>query len=158
MTHIPTLPAALQSIQCGQLFVLELDVTAVQRIGTDTIVGVVGGGRFEGTRLHGRVLPGGSDWQRVMPDGTVLLDCRIVLETADGELIAMTYQGVRAGPAEVLARLAQGANVGADEYYLRIAPLFRTQAPKYAWLNKIVAVGAGQRLPTGPTYNVFEVL
>ena len=152
------LPAALQSIQSSQLFVLQLDVPAIQRIGTDTVIGVIGGGQFEGARLQGRVLPGGSDWQRVMPDGTVLLDCRIVLETMDGELIAMTYQGVRSGPAEVLARLAQGANVGADEYYFRIAPLFKTQAPKYAWLNKIVAVGAGQRFPTGPTYNVFEVL
>jgi hypothetical protein len=93
-----------------------------------------------------------------MPDGTMLLDCRIVLETSEGELIAMTYQGVRSGPAEVLARLAQGADVRADEYYLRIAPLFRTQSPSHAWLNKIIAVGAGQRLPSGPIYNVFEVL
>lgn len=158
MTHIATLPEPLQAIQCTALFTLELDITAVQRIGSDTIVGVVGGGRFEGTRLRGRVLQGGSDWQRVMPDGTVLLDCRIVLETAEGELIAMTYQGVRSGPAEVLARLAQGADVRADEYYLRIAPLFRTQSPNDAWLNRIIAVGAGLRLPKGPIYNVFEVL
>jgi len=158
MTDIAVLPAALQSIRCNHLLVLELDIKAVQRIGTDIVVGVVGGGRFEGTRLRGRVLDGGSDWQRVMPDGTVLLECRIVLETAEGELIAMTYQGVRSGPAEVLARLARGAEVRADEYYLRIAPLFRTQSPNHAWLNKVVAIGAGQRLSTGPIYNVFEVL
>lgn len=158
MTLIPALPEPLQALQCRPLFALELDVTAVQRIGTESVIGVVGGGRFEGPRLRGRVLQGGSDWQRVMPDGTMLLDCRIVLETAEGELIAMTYQGVRSGPAEVLARLAQGADVRADEYYLRIAPLFRTQSPNHAWLNKIIAVGAGQRLPSGPIYNVFEVL
>jgi hypothetical protein len=150
--------APLQAIQTNPLFLLELDVTAVQRIAGDIIVGVIGGGRFEGTRLRGRVLEGGSDWQRVMPDGTVVLDCRIVLETDAGELIAMTYQGVRSGSAEVLARLAKGEKVGADEYYLRIAPLFRTQSPKLDWLNKLQAVGAGQRLPKGPIYNVFEVL
>ena len=155
---MPNLPASLQAIQPNQLFVLELDVTAVQRIANDTIIGVVSGGRFEGTRLRGRVLDGGSDWQRVMPDGTVLLDCRIVLETEEGELIAMTYQGVRSGPAEVLARLGRGEEVRADEYYLRIAPLFRTQSSNLAWLNKVLAVGAGQRLPKGPIYNVFEVL
>lgn len=158
MTQISALPEPLQALRSNPLFVLELDVTAVQRIGTEGVIGVVGGGHFEGPRLRGRVLQGGSDWQRVMPDGTMLLDCRIVLETSEGELIAMTYQGVRSGPPEVLARLAQGADVRADEYYLRIAPLFRTQSPNHAWLNKIVAVGAGQRLPKGPIYNVFEVL
>ncbi|HEY5755208.1 MAG TPA: DUF3237 domain-containing protein [Steroidobacter sp.] len=158
MTPTATLPAPLQSISSTHLFALELNITAVQRIGTDTIVGVVGGGSFEGSRLRGRVLEGGSDWQRVMPDGTVLLDCRIVLETAPGELIAMTYQGVRSGPPDVLARLAQGADVRADDYYLRIAPLFRAQSSAHAWLNKLVAVGTGMRLPKGPIYNVFEVL
>lgn len=158
MTHIPVVPETLQSIRYRQLFVLELDITAVQRVGNETIVGVVGGGRFEGTRTHGRVLPGGSDWQRAMPNGTVLLDCRIVLETTDNDLIAMTYQGVRSGPADVLARLAQNAEVRADEYYLRIAPFFRTQSSNLAWLNALVSVGAGMRLPNGPVYNVFEVL
>lgn len=158
MSSIPTLPESLRSIQSRHLFVIELDITAVQRIGGDSVVGVVGGGRFEGTRLRGRVLQGGSDWQRVMPDGTVLLDCRIVLEAENGELIAMTYQGVRSGSAEALARLAQGADVGADEYYLRIAPFFQTHSADHAWLNKVIAIGAGQRLPKGPIYNVFEIL
>lgn len=149
---------SLPAIQCSHLLVLELNITAVQHLGPDAVVGVVGGGRFEGERLRGRVLDGGSDWQRVRADGTVLLDCRIVLETTEGELIAMTYQGVRSGPPEVLARLAQGADVRADEYYLRIAPLFHTHSANHAWLNKVIGVGTGQRLPNGPIYNVFEVL
>jgi hypothetical protein len=156
--RVADLPESLQSIRFRPLFVLELDITAVQRIGQDRIVGVVGGGRFEGTRLNGRVLPGGSDWQRVMPDGTVSLDCRLVLETTDGEQIAMTYQGVRAGTPEVLARLSQGAEVRADEYYLRIAPFFATHSAHHTWLNAILSVGTGQRLANGPIYNIFEVL
>jgi hypothetical protein len=157
MTRITTLPETLQSIRHKPLFVLDLDITAVQRIG-DSIVGVVGGGKFEGARINGRVLPGGADWQRVLPDGTVRLDCRIVLEADDGELIGMTYQGVRSGSKEVLARLSQGAEVQPDEYYLRMAPSFTTGSTRHAWLNAILAVGAGQRLPNGPVYNVFEVL
>lgn len=158
MTHPQTLPPGLQSIRHRALFVLDLDISAVQKIGTDSIIGVVGGGRFEGERLGGRVLPGGSDWQRVMPDGTVRLDCRLVLQTTDNQLIAMTYQGVRSGTADVLARLSRGADVRADEYYLRITPLFATHEPTLAWLNAIVSVGTGQRLAKGPVYNVFEVL
>lgn len=116
------------------------------------------GGRFDAERLSGRVLPGGSDWQRVMPDGSVRLDCRLILETTENELIAMTYQGVRSGTADVLARLSRGADVRADEYYLRIAPFFSTHSVSHARLNTIVSVGTGQRLAKGPIYNVFEVL
>jgi len=70
----------------------------------------------------------------------------------------MTYAGVRAGSPEVLARLAKGAPVDPTEYYFRINPLFDTGDAKYAWLNRVVALGAGHRLPDGPVYSVFEVL
>ena len=158
MTSIAALPDSLQSLRWKHLFTLKLEVTAVQKIGSDPVIGVVSGGEFSGARLSGRVLEGGSDWQRITSDGAAHLDCRIVLETTQGALIAMTYQGVRSGPAEVLARLAKGEAVRAEEYYLRINPLFKTQSPEDEWLNRIVAVGTGQRLPTGPVYNVFEIL
>jgi len=29
---------------------------------------------------------------------------------------------------------------------------------KYAWLNTIVSIGVGERLPNGASYDVFEVL
>ena len=161
MTSTLAVPESLQAIRSKHLLSLKLDIAAVQKISAPDagiIVGVVSGGRFEGPQLQGRVLPGGSDWQRVLPDGSLRLDCRIVLETNRGDLIAMTYQGIRSGAPEVLKRLAAGETVGADEYYLRINPLFETRSPEHQWLNRVVAVGAGQRLPDGPVYNVFEVL
>ena len=139
------------------LFTLQLEVGPIQKP-AGLVIGVVSGGSFEGPRLKGRVLAGGSDWQRVQPDGSLRLDCRLVLETTQGELIAMTYSGVRAGPAEVLAKLASGAPVPADEYYLRVQPAFATSSSRHAWLNTIVAVGEGARLPHGPVYSLFEVL
>ena len=154
-----TLPDEMLAIRLAPLFALDID--AVQKVGGEAgagTVGVVGGGRFEGMRLKGRVLAGGSDWQGVLSDGTVLLNCRIVLETDDGAMIAMTYRGVRAGRPEVFARLAAGEAVAPTEYYLRTIPLFQTRSPDYLWLNSIVAVGTGHRLPAGPAYNVFEVL
>jgi Protein of unknown function (DUF3237) len=122
------------------------------------VIGVAGGGTFEGSRLKGRVLEGGSDWQRVMPDGSLRLDCRVVLKTTDDELIAMTYRGFRAGSADVLARLSTGAAVAPDEYYLRVDPTFETGSSKLDWLNRIVSVGRGRRLPSGPTYEIFEIM
>jgi hypothetical protein len=154
-------PESLRSLRLRPLFSLQLEIGAIQKVGTPgagLVIGVVTGGLFGGPRLRGRVLPGGSDWQRVLPDGSLRLDCRIVLETAEGALIAMTYRGIRAGPADVLARLAAGETVRADEYYLRVNPLFETGSSEHAWLNRVVAVGSGARLPTGPLYNLFEVL
>jgi hypothetical protein len=94
----------------------------------------------------------------VRPDGSVLLDCRLVLETDDSTLIEMTYAGIRAGAPDVLARLARGEVVDPAEYYFRINPLFYTADQKYAWLNNVIAIGIGHRLPEGPVYSVFEVI
>ena len=156
-----SVPEPLQSLRFEHLFSVKLEIAAIQRVSASSagiVIGVVSGGQFEGPQLRGRVLPGGSDWQRVLPDGSLRLNCRIVLETAEGALIAMTYQGIRSGSAEVLARLTAGEAVRADEYYLRINPLFETRSSEYAWLNTVVAIGAGHRLPDGPVYNVFQVL
>ena len=157
----PTLPQALASVKTRPLFTMRLAVSEVQKIGGDPIarqVGVIPGGTFTGERLSGRVRDGGSDWQTVRPGGSVLLDCRLVLETADGALIEMTYAGIRAGTTEVLARLAKGEPVDPGDYYFRINPLFQTADPNYAWLNEVLAVGIGHRLPEGPLYSVFEIL
>jgi hypothetical protein len=66
---------------------------------------VVPGGTFTGDRLSGIVLDGGSDWQTVRGDGATTLDVRVVHKTDDDALIAMTYQGLRHGPADVNARV-----------------------------------------------------
>jgi len=156
------LPGHLQTIHTKPLFVMHLNVRPLQMIGETPggfrRVGVVPGGRFSGARLAGEVLEGGSDWQSVRHDGSTALDVRLVLKTDDGALIGMNYRGVRQGPAEVIARLEKGEPVDPAAYYFRIAPLFETAAPHYAWLNKIVAVGTGHRLPEGPVYSVFELL
>lgn len=161
MTSTLAMPESLHAIRSKHLFSLKLEIAAVQKVSVPDagiVVGVVSAGHFEGPQLQGRVLPGGSDWQRVLPDGSLRLDCRIVLKTNRGALIAMTYQGIRAGSPEVFERLAAGGAVDADEYYLRINPLFETRSPEHQWLNRVVAVGAGHRLPDGPIYEVFEVL
>lgn len=70
----------------------------------------------------------------------------------------MNYTGIRHGPDDVMARLGQGEVVDPSAYYFRIAPVFWTSAPGYEWLNRILAIGIGHRLPGGPVYNIFEIL
>lgn len=157
-----TLPDVLKQVRTQPLFVMRLNVRPLQIVGGTPgayrRIGVVPSGTFAGDRLHGEVLEGGSDWQNVRSDGSTTLDVRLVLKTTDDALIAMTYRGVRQGPADVIARLEKGEAVDPASYYFRIAPLFETQAPQYAWLNNVVAVGTGHRFADGPIYSIFEVL
>ena len=103
-------------IQTRPLFELRLQVPQIVDLG-DTPLGrrriaTVTGGEFQGERLRGSVAgtPGG-DWLLLRPDGVLGLDVRLTLETDDGQLVYMTYRGVRHGPAEVMARLNRGEAV-----------------------------------------------
>ena len=135
-------PAALRSGQTPHVF---------RRIG------MVTGGSFEGERRSGEVVSG-NDWQGVRKDDCTRLDVRLLLKTMDDALIVMTCQCLRSGSVEALAKLDRGEAVDPAGYYFRFIALFETSAPKYDWINRIVAVGIGERLADGPLYDVFEVL
>lgn len=115
-------------------------------------------GRFEGPKLKGTVLPGGSDLLMARPDSATQPDVRVFLKTDDDALILMTYRGVRHAPPEVMTRIANEEMVDFSEYYLRNTPYFETGAQKYDWLNRIVAVGLGQRIPGAAAYDIYEIL
>jgi hypothetical protein len=70
----------------------------------------------------------------------------------------MTYQCLRAGSSETLAKLDRGEPVDPASYYFRFIALFETGAPRYDWINRIAALGIGERMADGPLYNVFELL
>ncbi len=152
----------MQALRTVPLCTLTISVGKIQSLGAgphgERRIAEVTGGQFEGPRMRGRILPGGADWILVRPDGVTQLDVRITLETDDNALIYLTYRGLRHGPQAVLDRLARGESVAPSEYYFRTAPVFETGAPAYAWLNGIIAVGVGHRLPSGPVYDVYEVL
>ena len=148
------LPDVLQHVRTKPLFVMRLSVSKLQVVGATPgayrRVGVVPSGVFEGERLSGEVLEGGSDWQNVRSDGSTTLDVRLVLKTKDDAFIGVTYRGVRQGPPETIARLEKGEVIDPASYYFRIAPFFETESSKYAWLNNVVAIGIGHRLHRWP--------
>jgi hypothetical protein len=126
-------------------------------LGERRIINITGG-TFAGERLSGRVLPGGADWQIIRADGAADLDARYTLESATGTLIQVHSQGLRHGPPEVLASLAAGQPVDPSRYYFRTALRFETGASELDWLNRVVAVARGARLPRAVQLNVYEVL
>lgn len=144
------------------LFRLALSAGAPQMAGTATngelrIIPVTGG-TAEGPRFTGELVPGtAADWLRVFPDGTAHMDVRLTLKSTSGAIVYMHYSGVRHGPAEVLARMNSGQPTDPSEYYFRTAIRFETGSPEFAWMNKVIAVGIGQRPPSGPTYDVYAI-
>ena len=116
------------------------------------------GGRVDGAKLAGRILPGGADWQIVRGDGVAHLDARYTIETEAGARILVMSEGLRHGPPDVMARLARGEAVEPHLYYFRTAMRFETADPAVAWLNRILALGRGTREPRAVRIDVYEVL
>jgi len=154
---------AMKELKSRHLFTITIKLHAIQELG-DTPAGnrrvvPVSGGNFKGERLRGEILPyAGSDLLLGRADGSFQQDVRMVLRTDAGALILMTYRGVRHASQEISARMARGEPVSPSDYYLRTTPSFETSSPELAWLNKIVAVGIGERRPDGVIYEVFEIL
>ncbi len=155
-------PAEIATLASRPLFALRIDVRKPDIVGAtpghDRRIGEITGGSFEGLRLRGKVLTGGSDWQSLRRDGATTIDVRLLLQADDDALIAMTYRGVRHGPQAVLDRLARGEAVNPSEYYMRVAASFETAAERHDWLNRVVSVAYGHRVAGGAIYQVFEIL
>jgi hypothetical protein len=144
------------------LMTLKVAVVDSQKIGAvphgTRVIALIASGHFEGPRLRGKVLPGSGDWTLLRGDGVLELDLRLMLETDDGALIYMTSFGLRHGPPEVIAAIARGTSVDPSTYYFRTTPRFETGHPKYAFLNRLLAVSSGDRRPEGPIYTIDEIL
>lgn len=102
-----------------------------------------------GERIHAHLKAGAiaGDWLIVGLDGTALIDIRLTLETDDGALIYVEYQGRRD-----FSQVYEG--VDAPVY---IAPRFETSDERYSWLNKIQAVGKGLVDGDSRIYEIYEV-
>lgn len=152
----------MPELQSEYLFTYSVTVDALHDVGKIPLgtrhLDMLGAGRFEGPRMRGEVLPGGIDQKIFRTDGAMNPNVRMVLKTDDDALIYVQYTGVRYGTQDVMDRIAAGETVDPSEYYLRNTPYFETASPKYDWLNRIVAVGIGRRMPDHAEYDVFQIL
>lgn len=151
----------MPTLQSEYLFTVRMAVDELHDFGETPFgtrhVDMLGEGSFEGPKLKGKVL-GGMDQKIFRPDGAMTPNVRLVLNTDDDALIYMQYTGLRYGSEEVMDRIAKGETVDPSEYYLRNTPYFETSAPQYDWLNRIVSVGVGRRMPDHAAYDIFQIL
>ncbi|MEO1046348.1 MAG: DUF3237 domain-containing protein [Pseudomonadota bacterium] len=123
---------------------------------------IVTGGTFDGPKLKGKVLPGaGADWVRLRGDGAFHLDVRFCLETDDGAVLYLHWNGRFHAPPENLEYAMDQSKAddpaGAHRYYFRTAPQFETGDARYAWLNNIIAVSTSRTGDGGVIHRVFAV-
>lgn len=85
-----------------------------------------------GDRLRGQMEGIVGDWVLIGPEGTGTIDVRAMFRTDDGAGILVQYNG----------RLdaSRGFHLPMTVY---VAPRFETGDERYAWLNRIQAVGKG---------------
>jgi len=103
---------------------------------------------FTGDRISGHLKGHASaDWLTLSPSLLGTLDVRALIETDDGALIFTSYRG----------RLDLSGGQGSSPAYA--APLYETGDERYAWINKIQAVGKGTLSADGTqlVYEIYEV-
>jgi hypothetical protein len=117
------------------------------------------GGALEGPRLRGKFVGAGADWLLVGPDGFGRLDVRAQIETDDGALVYVQYQGLIQMNEKVQAAMGSASGTEFSDQYFRIAPRFETGDSRYAWLNQSTFVAEGRLYPGfGVEYRVFRVV
>jgi hypothetical protein len=92
----------------------------------------VASGQVKGDRLRGRLEGITADWAFIGPEGTGTIDARMTLRTDDGAAIFVQYNG--------RVDVSRGLQLPLTVY---VAPRFETGDERYAWLNRIQAVGKG---------------
>jgi len=116
------------------LLTAHIKLGPVEKVG-DTPAGVLRmiailGGTFEGPRLRGKIVPGGTDWPIKRPDGVTFIDASYGLRTDDGVLIRVRNHGLGVPPDQCEGRT-----------YIRTTPKLVAPAGPYAWINQLVLVG-----------------
>jgi hypothetical protein len=124
--------------------------------GERRVIGILGGS-VRGSKLQGRILPGGADWQIIRSDGAADISARYTIETDAGARILVSSEGLRHGPSDVMKRLARGDSVDPSLYYFRTVMRFETADPAVGWLNRILALARGQREANAVRLDVYEV-
>ena len=145
------------------LMTFHADLEPPQAIDAGLLIFNCTGGWVEGPKIRGKAVAPAADWLQILPSGVMRLDVRGSLVTDDGQTIFAAYNGIIAHSETSAAKMASGKPVTeADGLYFVTAPIFRTAAPKYAWLNSIQCLGKMVAFSTDPAksfvrYDIFAV-
>jgi len=108
-------------------------------------------------RLSGTVVPGGTDWQRILPGGTTELEAHYAIRSDAGDMVEVISRGVRSGSPETMRRLLAGEPVDPALVYFRTAVRITTAAPTLQDLTTRLFIGVGTREPSRVLIDLYAV-
>jgi hypothetical protein len=151
----------ISELPVEHLFDMTVELEPAQLIGTavgNRMTFIAKGGRIDGPKIKGELLPGGGDWLNVGTDLIGRADIRATIRTDDEALIHYTGLGVIKIPPEGIQRLANGERVSFEESYVRTTPRFETADERYSWLTEVVAVSYNELVGNKIDYRIYQVL
>jgi hypothetical protein len=124
------------------------------------VAGYLKDGAVDGPRISGKILRGGVDWAYVRPDGILVPEVKLAIETHDGAIIEVRYEGVVDMGSDAYARIRNGERPG-PVFDPRTAIRMVTASADYAWVNRRQFVGIGfldyDREADHISYDVYEI-
>ena len=149
--------AQTTQIEFEYLMTVHAELGPPQLVDTGSRIVNVRGGWADGPKIKAKAIAPGADWLQVLPSGVTRIDVRLTMVTDDEQLIFISYNGVIAHSEQSAAKMASGTPIShADAAYFMVAPTFRTGAEKYAWLNRVQAVGKMVQLSFDPANRFIE--
>jgi hypothetical protein len=144
-------------IELEYLMTLHADLDPPHTIDTGSRIVNIKGGWADGPKIKAKAIAPAADWQQPLPSGALRIDVRTILLTDDAQPIFVSYNGVATLSEQTAAKLAGGGSIThADAAYFVVATTFRTGAEKYAWLNRVQAVGKMVQLSFDPANGFVE--
>ena len=147
------------SVQAEYLMTLSANLEAAQVVDAGMVIFNSSTGWVEGPRIKGKLVPPGGDWGHRLPSGVFRLDVRGTIQTDDGEIIFISYNGISQCPKETNDRLSKGELIKSADCYFLAAPTFETKSEKYSWLNGLQAVAKMTEFKRADhvTYDIFAL-
>lgn len=144
---------------------LEALLTFTVEIGESTPIGAgpfgtraiaeVKGGHFEGPRLRGHIKGPGADWVVFDAEGWGHIDVRMTFVTDDGANVYVSYTGLLEMNDAMRAGLDEGRETAFGDNAFTTHVRFESGDERYAWLNRVIAVGEGRAIPGGVEYRLY---
>ncbi|MGI8678253.1 MAG: DUF3237 family protein [Jatrophihabitans sp.] len=108
------------------------------------LVGEAESVELDGDGIRASMAGTSSDWLTIHGDGSVSVDARLLLGTASGRHLTVTYRG-------------KGSALPATGAPVYVVPTFETDDPNLAWLNVVQAVGKGVRDGSSLVYELYRL-
>src|SRR6476646_2768791 len=96
------------SVQTEFLMTLYATLEPAQVVDGTMVAVNVPTGWVEGPNIKGKILPPAGDWGHILPSGVFRLDVRATIQTDDGEIIFVSYNGVWRRSKENVEQLSKG--------------------------------------------------